>query len=150
MYLIKFLSLIAISVILTSCQVLTYEESQVQAKKDSTISLIDKPKKIGDKIKIYKIPVMVNERKDAVLKIDFKVSDAGHCLMTYQPTEIFLNNKIITSFDFRRFFHREKVERSVKIKKNMFVKGKNTIDIRTGACDFDIDVLDLNGLVLQM
>jgi len=150
MLLLNKITLIVLFTSLTACQVLTIEENTVQTKNQSTISLIDKPKTIGDKIKIYKIPVMVNEKKDAVLKIDFKVSDAGHCLMTYQPTEIFLNNKMITSFDFRRFYHREKVERSVEIKKNVFVKGKNIIDIRTGACDFDIDVLDLNGLVLQM
>ena len=133
-----------------ACQVPTLVVKPVQIEKGSTTSLISKPSEIGYKVKLFKIPVTINEPKDALLKIDFKISGAGHCPMTYEPTEIFLNNKKLISFDFRKYFLETQINRTVKISKDKFIKGQNIFDIRSGACDFDIDVLNLNGLLLEI
>ncbi len=103
---------------------------------------------IGKTIKTYEIPLVVDTPRDAVLKIDFKVKDTGHCMTTYEPTVFYLNGKEIIQFDFRRFFLKKYVTQEIKLKAAQFITGKNTLKIETGFCQYDIDVLKLNSLKL--
>ena len=143
------LLLLSMFVILVACQVPVRIAQPVQPDNTGSTSLINQPDEIGYKVKVFRIPVIVNKPMDAVLKIDFVISSAGHCATTYEPTVIALNNRQLVSFDFRRHFLKTRIERKVKISREEFVTGENVFTIRSGACQYDIDVFDLNGLELS-
>ena len=137
-----------VSFLLLGCASTTHITDTVETEAKQQIELAPQQKDLGNKIKIYSIPIDIEQPKDALLSIDFKVVSTGHCATTYEPTVFYLNDQEIVEFDFRDYFLETSIKQEVKLSRDQFNVGLNTLRIETGACDFDIDVLDLNGLQL--
>jgi hypothetical protein len=134
--------------LLAACETTSYVADTVLLNGGRAIKLSTPQKDLGSKIKVYSIPVKMEQPKDALLSIDFKVVSTGHCSTSYEPTVLYLNDHEITEFDFRDYFVEKQIKKELKLSEDQFKVGLNTLRIETGACDFDIDVLDLNGLKL--
>ncbi len=137
-----------VSFLFIGCASTAHIADTVETQNKQQIKLAPQQKDLGNKIKIYSIPIDIEQPKDALLSIDFKVVSTGHCTTTYEPTVFYLNNQEIVEFDFRDFYLETSIKQEVKLSRDQFNVGLNTLRIETGACDFDIDVLDLNGLQL--
>ena len=136
-------------ILITGCQTAPYVSETVYLdSSENKTSLIKNSSEIGNKVDSYSIPVMVENPKDATLNIRFKIKSTGHCLTSYEPTVFYLNGAIIKEFDFRRYFLKKEINAEIKLEKALFRKGQNIFKIETGACQYDIDSLNLNKLML--
>ena len=142
------LYLFLLSFLLLACETTTQVADTVNVADGQTLELTTPKKDLGEKLRVYSIPLMVEKPKDAVLSIDFKITSAGHCATTYEPTVFYLNDKEVIEFDFRDYFLEKQIKKELQLSKQQFKIGLNTLRIEMGACQFDIDVLDLNGLKL--
>lgn len=105
--------------------------------------------KIGSLVKIYEVPVKISRLPEKPrLVMDFIVADKGHCLVTYEPTQIFVNNKKIASIDFRDFEFSERQVIDIAVPVTALKVGENSIRIHTGECQYDIDVMKFSSLKL--
>jgi len=111
--------------------------------------LVSQPAEMGGLISEYILPFNVDTPQNAQLDISFKIKSAGHCATSYQPTIFYLNKQKIAEFDFRRYFLKTTIEKSISINKRYFKQGANTFKIVTGECQYDIDILELNQLQLN-
>jgi hypothetical protein len=82
------------------------------------------------------------------LQLDFKVVRKGRCPITYRATSIYLNKRLLAEIDFRKFTRDEAKSVTLAIPPKTLRAGDNQLLIRTGWCQYDIDVLRLNNLVL--
>ena len=82
------------------------------------------------------------------LQLDFKVVRKGRCPITYRATSIYINNQLLAAIDFRKFVKHEARSVTLAIPPKTLRVGDNHLLIRTGWCQYDIDVLRLNNLVL--
>jgi len=82
------------------------------------------------------------------LQLDFKVIRKGRCPITYRTTSIYLNKRLLAEIDFRKFTKDEAKSVTLTIPPKTLRVGDNQLLIRTGWCQYDIDVLRLNNLVL--
>ena len=82
------------------------------------------------------------------LQLDFKVVRKGRCPATYRATSIYLNKRLLAQIDFRKFTRGEARSVTLDIPPKTLRVGDNQLLIRTGWCQYDIDVLRLNNLVL--
>ena len=82
------------------------------------------------------------------LQLDFKVVRKGRCPITYRSTSIYLNKRLLAEIDFRKFTKDEARSVTFAIPPKTLRVGDNQLLIRTGWCQYDIDVLRLNNLVL--
>ncbi len=72
----------------------------------------------------------------------------GCCLITYRATSIYLNKRLLAKIDFRKFAKGDNKSIAIDIPPKALRVGDNQLLIRTGWCQYDIDVLRLNNLVL--
>ena len=82
------------------------------------------------------------------LQLDFKVVRKGRCPITYRATSIYLNKRLLAEVDFRKFAKDDNKSMTIDIPPKTLRVGDNQLLIRTGWCQYDIDVLRLNNLVL--
>ena len=82
------------------------------------------------------------------LQLDFKVVRKGRCPVTYRATSIYLNKRLLAEIDFRKFAKGDNKSITIDIPPKTLRVGDNQLLIRTGWCQYDIDVLRLNNLVL--
>src|SRR5262249_22133050 len=82
------------------------------------------------------------------LQLDFKVVRKGRCPITYRATSIYINKQLLAEIDFRKFTKHEAKSVTLKIPQKTLKVGDNQLLIRTGWCQYDIDVLRLNILLL--
>src|SRR5262245_29284599 len=82
------------------------------------------------------------------LQLDFKVVRKGRCPITYRATSIYINKQLLADIDFRKFTRHEARSVTLTIPPKTLRVGDNQLLIRTGWCQYDIDVLRLNNLVL--
>src|SRR5262245_65222007 len=82
------------------------------------------------------------------LQLDFKVVRKGRCPITYRATSIYVNKRLLAQIDFRKFTKHEARSVTLVIPTETLRVGDNQLLIRTGWCQYDIDVLRLNNLVL--
>jgi hypothetical protein len=82
------------------------------------------------------------------LQLDFKVVRKGRCPITYRATSIYINKRLLAEIDFRKFTKDEAKSVTLAIPSKTLRVGDNHLLIRTGWCQYDIDVLRLNNLVL--
>src|SRR5215471_7212854 len=82
------------------------------------------------------------------LQLDFKVVRKGRCPITYRATSIYLNKQLVAEIDFRKFAKNDSKSVTISIPPNALRVGNNQLLIRTGWCQYDIDVMRLNNLVL--
>lgn len=143
----KAAALALLLVFITACETIPTVVETVTVNEDST-ELVTKSTVLGKDIKVYILPLDIPEPMDATLAINFKIRDAGHCQTSYEPTVFYLNEHLVSEFDFRRYFLKKTISRNVHLKKNLFKKGRNILKIETGYCQYDIDVLKLNSLKL--
>ena len=83
------------------------------------------------------------------LQLDFKVVRKGRCPITYRATSIWLNKRLLAEIDFRKFTTNDDKSITIDIPPKTLKVGDNQLLIRTGWCQYDIDVLRLNNLVLM-
>ena len=72
----------------------------------------------------------------------------GRCPITYRATSIYINKQLLAEIDFRKFTKHEAKSVTLKIPQKTLKVGDNQLLIRTGWCQYDIDVLRLNILLL--
>ena len=82
------------------------------------------------------------------LQLDFKVVRKGRCPITYRATSIYVNKRLLAQIDFRKFTRDEARSITLDVPPKTLKVGDNHLLIRTGWCQYDIDVLRLNNLVL--
>jgi len=105
---------------------------------------------IGSEIKEYVVPFTLASVPDhAALHFQFGVVSKGRCPSTYIPTTIAINSKSVASLDFRTFARGAEKDISVPIPNGILKVGENLLHIRTGSCQYDIDVMRLNSLTLE-
>jgi len=96
------------------------------------------------------IPFTANNLSRAPeLRLSFVVKSRGHCLFTYEDTEIRLNGGLLKSLDFRQYEDEQTVDLDITLPLNKIRAGDNQLLIAMGACDFDIDSLQLNQTTLS-
>ena len=104
---------------------------------------------IGTEIKEYVVPFTLASVPDhAALHFQFGVVSKGVCPTTYTPTTITVNSKSVASLDFRNFARGTEKDISVPVPNGILKVGENLLYIRTGSCQYDIDVMRLNSLTL--
>jgi len=141
--------LLLLLVFLTGCGTSQQVAEAVHLSKSGSQELLGQLKTLGDKIQVYTIPIMIEKPVDATLNINFKIKSAGYCPTSYEPTVFYLNNRLIAEFDFRHYFLKTEIKKTVTINRQLFLNGMNSLKIETGQCQYDIDVLDLNRLRLN-
>jgi len=82
------------------------------------------------------------------LQLDFKVVRKGRCPITYRATSVYLNKRLVAQIDFRKFAKNDDKSITIDILPKTLKIGENQLLIRTGWCQYDIDVLRLNNLTL--
>ena len=82
------------------------------------------------------------------LQLDFKVVRKGRCRITYRATSIYLNKQLVAEIDFRKFAKDDNKSVTISISPKALRVGDNQLLIRTGWCQYGIDVMRLNNLVL--
>ncbi|MFQ5915520.1 MAG: hypothetical protein ACE5JS_20310 [Nitrospinota bacterium] len=108
-----------------------------------------KPVEIGAAFRAYQIPFsLASVPNKAVVQIEFGVVSQGLCPVTYVPTTISVNDKLVKVLDFRLFKEGQEKSFTVDISRGYLKKGENTILIHTGLCQYDIDVMRLNDVTL--
>ena len=142
-------SILLFGLFLSGCGSAFYVSEVIDIGNKKTTDLVVDKSEVGDGITVFSIPVTVKQPQDARLTIQFVIKSAGHCRTSYEPTVFYLNERIIKTFDFRRYFLQKEISETVKIDKTFFKKGQNIFKIETGACQYDIDVLELNSLKLN-
>ena len=65
-----------------------------------------------------------------------------------RATSIYINKRLLAEIDFRKFTKDEAKSVTLAIPSKTLRVGDNHLLIRTGWCQYDIDVLRLNNLVL--
>jgi hypothetical protein len=140
-----------ITCILPGC-INTYHKAELKTL-DSTsgqpVELVTQATKIGTYVKIYEVPVKITRLPAKPrLVLDFTVADKGHCLVTYEPTQVFVNNKKIASIDFRDFDYMAHQVIDIPVPVENLKTGQNMIRIHTGECQYDIDVMKFNSFKL--
>jgi len=142
-------SILLLSLYLTGCGSVSYVSDVVEIEDKKHTDLVTSNSEVGGDLQILTIPVMVANPQDAHLTIQFVIKSAGHCQTSYEPTVFYLNGKTLKIFDFRRYFLQKEITETVQIDKTLFKEGKNIFKIETGACQYDIDVLELNKFKLS-
>jgi len=135
-------------IILLSGCIQFYQKAEPKVMAVSTaepVELAVANKKIGSDIKIYEVAVKISKLpKNPRLVLDFTVVDKGHCMVTYEPTRIFVNDIKIASIDFRDFEFKARQVIDVKIPQASLKLGDNIIRVHTGECEYDIDIMRFN------
>ena len=145
----KIINIIFIFFFVVGCESTVIKSDLVQVKNNTSTNLVADEKEVGRKKKVLQIPIEVDTPRNATLDINFKIKSAGHCLTTYEPTVLSLNGQLVAEFDFRRYFLKKVISKKVVLKKELFNKGLNKLELQTGNCDYDIDVLKLNSIRLN-
>lgn len=100
-------------------------------------------------VREYVVPFTLGSVPDrAALHLQFGVVRKGWCPRTYRPTTIDLNRKSLASLDFRTFAQGSEKDIRVPVPSGILKVGENVLRIRTGSCQFDVDVMRLNNLTL--
>jgi hypothetical protein len=149
---ILYITLIAGSLVNTACiRQYSKPDEMTPVTVDSDTSLIQGHRELFDSTVVYRFPFILNDTsKDAQLRLDFIVVDKGHCPLTYVPTKISLNGELLQVIDFREFEFDTRQIVEIPMKKSFLVKGKNTIEIVTGQCDYDIDDMMMNDMRIEL
>ncbi len=132
---------------LTGCmEIIKRTEPKVLDNKDGRpVSMAEKNLSIGNNIKYYEVPVTIKKIPDAPrLLLDFTVIDKGHCPLTYEPTQVLVNGIEVASIDFRDFEYKDHQVIEIVIPKSILKIGENIFQVRTGECQYDIDVMRFN------
>ena len=110
-----------------------------------------KGEQLGDVKNVYKIPVVLDEiPSNAVINMKFDVITTGVCHVSYEPTEIFLNDESIQEIDFREMDEGSKQDIRVSLPEEYLKVGKNTIKIISGQCNEGLDSMKFNGVSLSI
>ena len=78
------------------------------------------------------------------LHLSFIVKSRGHCRMTYEDTEILLNDQVIKTLDFREYEDEQTISIDIPLPMHVIRQGNNQLIIAMGACDYDVDTMQLN------
>ena len=82
-----------------------------------------------------------------VLHLGFKISTAGWCPTTYQPTTVSINGRTVKRLDFR---HIEKDNTlRIPIEVSALRVGENSLQIRGGLCQYQYDRFKIKRLSLS-
>ena len=92
--------------------------------------------------------VLDNVPANPKLQLDFKVVRKGRCPITYRATSIWVNKRMLAEIDFRKFAKDDNKSITIEVPQKTLRVGDNLLLIKTGWCQYDIDVLRLNNLVL--
>jgi len=103
---------------------------------------------VGDRDDYQRTFALDNVPSNPKLQLDFKVVRKGRCPITYRATSIYLNSQLVAEIDFRRFAKNDNKSLTISIPPNALRVGNNQLLIRTGWCQYDVDVMRLNNLVL--
>ena len=82
------------------------------------------------------------------LRLEFSAIKQGVCQVTYRPTELWLNRRLIQSIDFRRMAIGASQSLTINVPRNALKVGENLITIRTGSCRYAIDIMRLDSLTI--
>lgn len=97
----------------------------------------------------YVVPFTLSSIPEpAALQLRFGVIRKGSCPITYRPTTVALNGKSLADIDFRKLKVGAEADLRVPIPSGALKVGENVLEIETGFCQFDIDVMRLNTLIL--
>lgn len=132
---------------LTGCmEIIKRTEPKVlDASNNQPVTMAAENLSIGSNIKIYEVPVTINKIPDKPrLLLEFTVLDKGHCPLTYEPTQVLVNSIEIASIDFRDFEYKDRRVIEITIPKSNLKIGENIFQVRTGECQYDIDVMRFN------
>jgi hypothetical protein len=75
------------------------------------------------------------------LQLDFKVVRKGRCPITYRATSIYLNKQLVAEIDFRKFAKGDNKSLTISVSPKALRVGDNQLLIRTGWCQYDIDLV---------
>lgn len=104
---------------------------------------------VGSEGREYVVPFTLSSIPEpAALQLRFGVIRKGTCPVTYRPTTVALNGKSLAVIDFRKLQVGAETDLRVPIPSGALKVGENVLDIQTGFCQFDIDVMRLNTLML--
>lgn len=104
---------------------------------------------IGSEGREYVVPFTLSSIPEpAALQLRFGVIRKGSCPITYRPTTVALNGKSLAVIDFRKMQLGAEADLRVPISSGALKIGENVLEIQTGFCQFDIDVMRLNTLML--
>jgi hypothetical protein len=137
---------------LTACAASTARapETRVTPNQDTGLaglagSVVD----IGSEVREYLVPFTLSSIPEpAALQLRFGVVRAGRCPITYRPTTVALNGTSLAILDFRTLKRHAETDLRVPIPSGALKVGENILLIRTGFCQYDIDVMRLNTLTL--
>ncbi len=82
------------------------------------------------------------------LVLTFGVLKTGICPVTYRPTVVRINGTPVAEIDFRKFQKGELRQVTVELEPSYLKVGENLLKIRTGWCQYSIDVMRLEGITL--
>ena len=135
----------------TGCSAPVVKVSQPAVTVVDEGSLIPGATELKDHRVYYQFPfTLENTDNDANLTLDFIVSDKGHCPVTYIPTMVSVNSNLVKKIDFRDFDYSSRQIISIPRQRKLLTIGVNQVEIRTGECSFDIDVMSLNDMRIQV
>jgi hypothetical protein len=103
---------------------------------------------VGDRDDYQRTFALDNVPSNPKLQLDFKVVRKGRCPITYRATSIYLNKQLVAEIDFRKFAKGDNKSLTISVSPKALRVGENQLLIRTGWCQYDIDVMRLNNLVL--
>lgn len=82
------------------------------------------------------------------LNLIFGVIKTGICPVTYRPTIVRINGTPVAEIDFRKFKPGELRHLTIDIGPSYLKIGENLLQIRTGWCQYSIDVMRLEEITL--
>ena len=83
------------------------------------------------------------------IKVSFTIIEVSRCPISYTPTKISINDKIVGEVDFRWLKVGSKVVEEFPIDQGIIKKGKNIFAVTAGLCSLAFDKMELGKLVLN-
>lgn len=149
---IRSASLFVLLLSLTACAASTVRapDTRVEPNEDTSLAgIAGGTVDVGSDGREYVVPFTLSSIPEpAALQLRFGVVRKGRCPISYRPTTVTLNGKSLAVIDFRTLQLGAEANLRVPIPSGALKVGENVVAIWTGFCQFDIDVMRLNTLML--
>jgi hypothetical protein len=131
------------AVVAVSLVVVTAVLAMAQAQDKAAPVIVDRSKGYSKDVNFDSLPPA------ATLKLEFTPTRQGTCPTTYRATEVWLNGKLLRKIDFRPMTLGTHHAVDIEVPGKMLKVGRNRVEIAAGSCQYDIDVMRLDSVVLR-